>query len=60
MKRSEKKLPSKTSLGLFCHLIALMLDLDSVEGLIVTKNVKKIKFEEVWGKLEPKKRFQRQ
>ena len=57
--RSEKKLPSKTSLGLFCHLIAL-LDLDSVEGLIVTKNVKRIKFEEVWGKLESKKSFQRQ
>ena len=58
--RSEKKLLSKTSLGLFCHLIALILDLDSVEGLIVTKNVKRIKFEEVWGKLESKKSFQRQ
>ena len=44
----------------FCHLIALILGLNSVKGLRVTKNVREIKFEGVWGKLESKKSFQRQ
>ena len=31
-----------------------------MKGLTVTKNVKEIKFEGVWGELESKKGFQRQ
>ena len=42
-------------LGLFCHSIALILALNSVKDLRVTKNVKEIKFEGVWGELESKK-----
>ena len=42
-------------LGLFCHSIALILGLNSVKDLRVTKNVKEIKFEWVWGELESKK-----
>ena len=40
-------------------MIALNLDCNSVKGLRVTKNVKEIKFEGVWGELELKKSFQR-
>ena len=42
-------------LGLFCHSIVLILGLNSVKDLRVTKNVKGIKFERVWGELESKK-----
>ena len=42
-------------LGLFCNSIALILGLNSVKDLRVTKNVKEIKFEGVWGELEAKK-----
>ena len=42
-------------LGLFCHSIALILGLNSVKDLRVTKNVKEIKFEGVWGELESEK-----
>ena len=42
-------------LGLFCHSIALIVGLNSVKDLTVTKNVKEIKFEGVWGELESKK-----
>ena len=42
-------------LGLFCHSIALILGLNSVKELRVTKNAKEIKFEGVWGELESKK-----
>ena len=35
------------SLGLFCHLIAVILNENSVKDLRVTKNIKKIKFEGV-------------
>ena len=42
-------------LGLFCHSIALILGLNSVKGLRVTKNIKEIKFGGVWGELESKK-----
>ena len=42
-------------LGPFCHSIALILGLNSVKDLRVTKNVKEIKFEGVWGELESKK-----
>ena len=41
--------------GLFCHSIALILGLDSVKDFRVTKNVKEIKFEGVWGELESRK-----
>ena len=44
-------------LGLFCHSIALILGLNSVKDLRVTKNTKEIKFEGVWGELESKKFF---
>ena len=47
-------------LGLFCHLTALILDGNIVNGLRVTKNVKEIKFEGIWGELESGKGFQRQ
>ena len=40
---------------LFCHSIALILALNSVKDLRVTKNVKEIKFGGVWGELESKK-----
>ena len=42
-------------LGLFCHSIALILGLNSVKDLRVTKNVEEIKFEGGWGELESKK-----
>ena len=42
-------------LGLFCNSIALILDLNSVKDFRVTKNVKEIKFEGVWGELESRK-----
>ena len=42
-------------LGLFCHSIALILGLNSVKDLTVTKNVKDLKFEGVGGELESKK-----
>ena len=44
-------------LGLFRHSIALILGLNSVKNLRVTKNAKEIKFEGVWGELESKKVF---
>ena len=44
-------------LGLFCHVNALILDQNSVKDLGVTKQVKEIKFEEVWSELESKKKF---
>ena len=42
-------------LGLFRHSVGLILGLNSVKVLIVTKNVKEIKFEGVWGALESNK-----
>ena len=45
---------------LFYNLIALTLGQNRVKGLRVTKNVKEIKFEEIWGKLVSRKGFQRQ
>ena len=42
-------------LELFCHSIALILGLNSVKDLRVTKNVKETKLEGVWGELESKK-----
>ena len=40
-------------------MIAIDLGCNSVKGLRVTKNIKEIKFEGVWGELELKKCFQR-
>ena len=42
-------------LGHFCDSISLILSLNSVKDLRVTKNVKEIKFEGVWGDLDSKK-----
>ena len=42
-------------LGAFCHSIALILGLNSVKDLRVTKNVKEIQFKAIWGELESKK-----
>ena len=50
----------KQILALFCYLIPLILGYSSVQGLRVTKIVKEIKFEGVWGELESKRCFQRQ
>ena len=47
-------------LGLFCHLMALILGWNSVKGFRVTKNVKEINFEGAWGESESKKSYQRQ
>ena len=47
-------------LALFCNLIAPILRYTCVKSLRVTKIVKEIKFEGVWGKLEAKDYFQRQ
>ena len=47
-------------LGLFLHLIAIILIQNIVQDLIVTQNVKEIKFEGVCGKLQSNKSFQRQ
>ena len=47
-------------LGVFFHLIALILRKTRFKDLKVTKNVKEIRFEEAWGKIESKKSFQKQ
>ena len=41
--------------GVFCHLLVLILGQNGVKGLRVTKNIKRMKFEGVWGELELKK-----
>ena len=47
-------------LAVFLNLVAQVLDLNCMEELRVTKIVKEIKFEGVWGELEAQKCFQRQ
>ena len=47
-------------LAIFSNLTAIFLVWNSLNGLRVTKNVKEIMFEGVWGKLESKAGFQRQ
>ena len=42
-------------LGFFCHSISLILGLNSVKDFRVTKSVKEIKFEGVWGEVELRK-----
>ena len=44
----------------FFYLIAIILGLNSVKDLTVTKFDKKSKFEGVWGELEVENCFQRQ
>ena len=51
----ESSYQVKIILGLFCHSIALNLGLNSVKDFRVTKNVKEVKFEGVWGELESRK-----
>ena len=46
--------------ALFCILIVLIVGLNSFKGLRVTKIVKQIKFEGIWGKLKAKNCLQRQ
>ena len=47
-------------LALICNLVVLILSSNCAKGLRVTKIVKQIKFEAVWGKLEASNCFQRQ
>ena len=47
-------------LALFYNLVALILGWNYVKGLRVTKIVKQIKFERVWGELAAKLCFRRQ
>ena len=47
-------------LALFYNLLALILGSNCVKGLRVSKIVKQIKFQGVWGKLTAKLHFQRQ
>ena len=54
-KDRESSYDARIILGVFCNSIALILGSNSVKDLRVTKNVKEIKFEAVWGDLELKK-----
>ena len=54
-KDGESSYQVRIILGLFCHSIALILCLNSVKDIRVTKNVKEIKFDGVWGELESRK-----
>ena len=60
MKGSEKQLPIKANCCTFCNFITLILSSNFVNELRVTKIVKRIKFEGVWGELKAKNCFQRQ
>ena len=46
-------------LALLCKLVALILDLNCIEGLQFTKIVKQMKHERVWGELVVRNNFQR-
>ena len=60
VKRSEKQLPRKGKFRTFLQLNCSNFSLKLVKSLIVTKIVREIKFQEVWGELEAKKCFQKQ
>ena len=60
MKNRESSYGVRQILALFFILVALILVWNCVKGLKVTKIVKQIKFEGVWGKLEAKNCLQRQ
>ena len=47
-------------LGIFCHLITLVLGQHSVKGLRVNKDIKETKFEGVCNKSELKKKVSRE
>ena len=59
-KDRESSYQVRQILAFFCKLVALILDWNCLKGLTVTKIVKQIKFEGVWGELEAKSCFQRQ
>ena len=54
MKRSGKQLPRKDNFRTFLPLNCFNFRFKQCERLRVTKNVKEIKFEGVWGELESK------
>ena len=54
-KDGESSYQVRIILGLFCHSIALILDLNSVKDFRDTKNVEEIKCEGVWAELESRK-----
>ena len=57
-KHQKSSYQVRRTLALFCNLICLISGHNSIKALRVTKIVKEIKFEEVWGKLKSKKGFQ--
>ena len=59
-KDRENSYQVRQILAVFCILVALILVWNCVKGLRVTKIVKQIKFEGVWGKLEARSCLQRQ
>ena len=59
-KDRESSYQVRQNLALFCKLVALTLSWNCVKGIIVTKTLKKFKFEVAWSKLEAKPFFQRQ
>ena len=48
----KKSYQIRKNLALFCNLVALILGWNCVESVIVTKIVRKIKFEGGWSELE--------
>ena len=54
-KDGESSYQVRIILRLCCDSIALILGLNSLKDFRVTKNVKEIKFEGVWGELESRK-----
>ena len=54
-KDGESSYQVRINSGLFCHSIALILASNSMKDFRVTKNVKEIKFEGVWGERESRK-----
>ena len=51
MEIAEKQLPSKTNLGIFCNLTALILGENSVKSITFTEIDKEIKFKGSMGKV---------
>ena len=58
VKSWEKQLPSKTNFSTFLIFNCSNFKLKQCERLRVTKILKEIKFERIWGKLESKKSFE--
>ena len=57
MKRFKEQLSIKAHFSTIFNLVALILIENSMKGLRVTKIVKEIRFEGVWGNLKAKKKF---